>query len=155
MDLSTKLSEHFTLGEAVRSQFAARNGIDNTPPDEIIPKLIFVAEHVLEPVRAKFGPFSPSSWYRSPLLNHAIGGAPNSQHTRGEAADIVIPGRTTKEIAQFVAASIAFDQLILECWNEDEPDSGWAHVSAIADGTPRHMAGTYFKGRYIWKGIPA
>lgn len=154
MDLNYRLSEHFTLGEAVASQFASRNGIDNMPPADLIPKLALVAQAVLEPVRFAFGPFSPSSWYRSPLLNHAIGGAVGSQHTKGEAVDIVIPGRTPREIAKFVESHINFDQLILECWSPDLPASGWCHVSVISPGVPRHMAGTFFKGSYVWKGIP-
>lgn len=166
MNLSLRLSEHFTLGEAVASMDADRHGIDNSPPPEMIPKLAYVAATILEPVRAKFGPFSPSSWFRSVALNEVIGGAGSviarkknptsqpSQHMKGEAVDIKIPGVTTQAVAAFVFATLPFDQLILEFWHGDVPSSGWTHVSAISAGKARHMAGTYFGGRYNWNGIP-
>jgi len=39
MDRYEKLSEHFTLAELIKSETAERKGIDNTPPDHLIPKL--------------------------------------------------------------------------------------------------------------------
>lgn len=132
-DLNKKLSAHFTLREAVRSQTAARRGIDNTPPLETIPALVRVAEHILEPVRAQFGvPFSPNSFYRSPALNAAIGGASHSQHTKGCAVDIEIPGHSNYEVAKWISENLDFDQLILECWKPDDPHAGWVHCSYVS-----------------------
>jgi len=34
-----KLSEHFTLGELIRLEIAERKGIDNNPPQNLIPEL--------------------------------------------------------------------------------------------------------------------
>lgn len=42
----------------------------------------------LELIRNKYGPFSPISGYRDPLHNAKVGGARNSQHLYGNAADI-------------------------------------------------------------------
>ncbi|MEQ9444530.1 MAG: D-Ala-D-Ala carboxypeptidase family metallohydrolase [Rhodospirillaceae bacterium] len=84
----TKLSDHFTLAEACKSQIAVRKGIKNTPPATAIPRLVRVATQILEPVRAQFRrPFSPSSWYRSPVLNAAVGSKPTSHHVYGLIPD--------------------------------------------------------------------
>lgn len=152
--MTNRLSKHFTLMEAMKSQTGERLGLDNTPPNEIIPRLIFVAETILEPIRAHYGvPFSPNSWYRSPALNRAIGGAPSSQHVKGEAVDIEVPGVPNIDLAKWVKAHLKFDQIILECWNGVDPASGWVHVSA-KDGPMRGQVLTYSKGKYS-KGLPA
>ena len=48
MDLKKKLSEHFTLGELIKSQTAEEKGIDNNPPEELIPKLGRLCSDLLE-----------------------------------------------------------------------------------------------------------
>ena len=87
-----RLTEHFDLAEFTLSQEAARRGIDNTPPDEVLENLYILAM-ALEEVRARLGcPIVISSGYRSPALNAAVGGAPNSAHVLGYAADLTCPG---------------------------------------------------------------
>ena len=84
-----RLSPHFTLTEATKSQTASRLGIDNTPSAEEIERMTALCEKVLEPIRLSFGkPVIVQSFYRSPRLNAEIGSKPNSSHVRGEAADI-------------------------------------------------------------------
>ena len=133
-DLNLRLSRHFTLREAVKSQTASRRGIDNTPPLELIPAMVRVAEHILEPVRARFRtPIVPSSFYLCPKLNAAVGSTnPDSQHTKGEAVDFEIAGFTNYEIAKWVSENLDFDQLILECYVPGDPSSGWVHVSYVS-----------------------
>lgn len=129
----SKISPHFTLQEASKSQVAIRRGIDNTPPDFIIGRLQDTAYYVLEPVRVHFDiPFSPSSWYRSPFLNTVLHGAKNSQHVTGHAVDFEIPGVSNLEAAKWIIENLDFDQLILEFWNPKELNSGWVHVSYVA-----------------------
>ena len=74
-----RLGENFTLGE-----FASRDGAD-----EVLTHPALVA--LLGAVRAHFGkPVTVNSGYRSPTHNRRIGGARNSRHVMGLAADIVV-----------------------------------------------------------------
>lgn len=125
-----QLSQHFTLEEMIKSQTASRKGIDNTPTPEVIENLKLLCEHVLEYIRVRFGkPITVNSGYRGPKLNKAIGGAKNSQHMTGQAADIEIVGIDNKTLFNWIRDNMEFDQLILEYYKEGIPDSGWVHVS--------------------------
>ena len=127
------LSRHFTLEEFIASGTAARKGIDNTPTPEIEAALGETADG-MERVRAALGglPIHINSGYRCPKLNSAIGGATNSQHTRGEACDFIVPDFGTPfEIVQELAGrqdEIGYDQLIYEFGQ-------WVHCSFT--DTPR------------------
>lgn len=143
-----KLSDHFTLAEAVKSQAALRLGIDNTPPAPIIPRLRLVAEHILEPIRARYGvPIVPSSWYRCPALNRAIGGRDTSQHVTGEAVDFEVPGVSNFEVALFLCDRLAFDQMILEFFDGTDPHSGWVHCSYGAAEPVARQEALIFDGK--------
>lgn len=145
------LSPHFTLAEAMASNAARDGGFDNTPPEHVIPRLRFVAETILEPIRAAFNrPIifnGQLSWYRSPRVNDAAGGVWNSQHMTGEAVDVEIAGVSNIELAYFVRDTLKFDQLILEHWNGRDPSSGWVHVSACGDRPMRQMVRTFSGGK--------
>ena len=49
------------------------------------------------------------------------------------AADFEIFGTPNNEVANWIKENLIFDQLILEYWNLDEPNSGWVHVSYDPD----------------------
>ncbi|MEZ5688681.1 MAG: D-Ala-D-Ala carboxypeptidase family metallohydrolase [Caenibius sp.] len=126
----TRLSPHFHLSEFVHSQTAARRGIDNTPPPWVVANLERLCRKVLEPVRAHFArPVIVSSGYRCLALNRAIGGSSTSQHCRGEAADIEVPGVSNVDLAKWIDGNLLFDQLILEFYTPGQPSSGWVHAS--------------------------
>jgi uncharacterized protein YcbK (DUF882 family) len=83
-----KLSRNFTLAE-----IASKDGSNLVL---IHPSLILA----LQAIRDHTGrSVSINSGYRSPQHNTAIGGAPNSLHVKGMAADIVIRGMTPLEVA--------------------------------------------------------
>ncbi len=126
-----KLSEHFTLRELTRSDTATRRGIDNTPNEDEIENLKLVAENILEPVRKHFGfPFSPNSGFRCLELNRAIGSKDTSQHIRGQAVDIELPGIDNFDLAVWIRDNVpSYDQLILEFHVPGDPTSGWVHCS--------------------------
>ncbi len=142
-----KLTNNFSLQELLKSQTALRKGIDNKPADpSVITNLQVLCEKVLQPVRDHFGkPVVINSGYRSPKLNKAIGGSNKSQHTKGEAADIEIPGLSNKELAEYIEDNLPFDQLILEFYNGVDPNSGWVHVSYVNDSDNRKQTLTINK----------
>ena len=83
------ISEHIRYAEGFKSQTAIRYGIDNTPPTDILEKMMVLASMIFEPVRDHFNkPIGIASFYRCQKLNTVIGGAENSQHMTGEAIDI-------------------------------------------------------------------
>lgn len=128
-----RLSPHFTLEEMVASQTAARLGLDNTPPREMMATLKRTAQ-LLEEVRTLLGgrPVLVSSGYRSPAVNRAVGGAQNSAHMLGCAADFSCPSfGPPLEICRTIARSaIAFDQVIHEF-------RAWVHIAWAP--SPRRM----------------
>ena len=126
-----KLSANFSVSELTRSQTATRKGIDNSPNDEQLANLKALCENVLQPIRDHFGkPVRISSGLRVPELNAAIGGSTTSDHCKGMAADIELPGVDNKELAEWIGENpnLEFRQLILEYY-DGTPDSGWVHVS--------------------------
>lgn len=141
--LDTRIAPNFTVRELVRSETAARRGIDNRFASEAeLHAAIHLAREVLQPIRAAFGPLTPNSVYRSQALERALKGKPStwistSQHTNGEACDVEIPGVPTLELARWAAENLkSFDQIICECYDPREgPNSGWVHVS-LKHGRP-------------------
>lgn len=146
VDLEQHLSPHFTLGEMLRSGTAIQLNIDNMPGknpspfepsyDDVIENLKALAVNVLEPLRQQVGRVIITSGYRCQQLNEAVGGVANSQHLRGEAADIHF---TTPEIRDKyirVLLKTNFDQIILEPVNQ--PVKRWIHVSYKRSGVNRH-----------------
>ena len=129
-----RLSANFTLAELTKSQTAERCGIDNSPDKEHVDNLQKLCDEILQPIRDYFKkPVVISSGYRSPELSKKIGSSSRSQHCRGEAADLEIPGVSNKELADFINENLNFDQVILEFHNPDEINSGWVHVSYVGD----------------------
>lgn len=121
--MEMRLADNFLLSEFTNSQTATRRGIDNTPPEGVVSNLRVTAA-MLQAIRNKLGkPVVISSGYRSPELNRAVRGSPNSDHMRGNAADITVPGYgTPREVAlAIIRHEIPFGQLILE--------GTWIHIS--------------------------
>ena len=126
-----KLSKNFTLAEFTKSQTAERKGLDNNPTDEHLVRAKLLFENVVQKVRENFGPTVINSGYRGAELNAAVGGSTKSQHCKGQAADIEVPGVANAEVAQWIVGNCDFDQLILEFYTPGIPDSGWVHVSYV------------------------
>lgn len=128
------LTANFSVHEMTKSEAAIRLGIDNTPSESIIDNLRVLCEQVLQPVRDHYGKgVKVNSAYRSPEVNKAVGGSPISDHCKGQAADIEIPGVPNAELAQWIEANLPYTQLILEFYTQGIPDSGWVHVSYDAN----------------------
>lgn len=118
------LSKNFTLKELSVSSYAVRKGLVNEPGAAEIANLKALCVNVLQPLRDKFGTVTISSGYRSRAVNVGIGGSSNSDHCRGMAADLEVPGVSNREVIAWIRANLPFKQLILEFG-----DAGWVHVS--------------------------
>ena len=140
MQVDQQLSPHFSLSEFTHSQTATRLGLRNEPLSAELANLRRLAD-VLEDVRRALGgvPIIISSGYRSPAVNNAVGGARNSAHLTGRAADFTAPrfGPPKRICQRIIDAGIVFDQLIDE--------RGWVHLGIAPQGVePRREVLTAF-----------
>ena len=153
--------KHFTISELLKSDTAIKRGLWNGAPKEAEENLRSLVEQVLDPLREAYGkPVYVNSGYRCPRLNRLVGGSPNSQHMRGEAADIVahalmagsthpapqglIAGKDPRspslqdnlKLGKLIEQLGNFDQLIYEqCDQHGNPR--WIHVSWKRNGWNR------------------
>lgn len=117
--------KYFTINEMCKSSTAQIKRIDNNPNEDQKEALKSLINNVLDPLRKLYGnPISVSSGFRSLDLNRAVGGAKNSQHMKGEAADIYTGTKEgNKKLFELIRDNLPFDQLI------DEKNFSWVHVS--------------------------
>ena len=129
-------SDFFTLEEFTRSSTAKRLKIDNTPSDEVIRNIEYGVQMVLDPLRRMLQtPITITSGYRCSALNKAVGGVPNSWHTKGNAADIRVKDEEeAKAIFQSLKTLPSVDTVLFE----HSAHSIWMHVQWDMERTPRH-----------------
>lgn len=86
-------------------------------PEGVEENLQALVSDVLDPARKAYGkPISVNSGYRCPKHNLAVGGVKNSQHMKGEAADVRPvqgSGFTVQDLARVIVANGRWDQMIL------------------------------------------
>lgn len=114
----------------------------NTPSDEELKNLELLVDNVLDPLRKKYGkPIHINSGYRSTLVNAAVGGASNSDHTKGMAVDIEGFDKSEAENKKLynliVSMKLPFKQLI------NEFDWKWVHVAYDKDNVKREKLYSY------------
>lgn len=136
LTLDEHLSPHFTVGEFFRSGTAIRLGIDNNPDAhpgegistaEVVENLRALCTEVLESLRKRVGRVIVTSGYRCQELNKAVGGVWNSQHLKGEAADIFVPDTATAmRYGHILERHSAVQQLLLEPMGIQQ--KRWIHV---------------------------
>ena len=104
----------FTLKEFVHSRTAGSLGIDNIPDFDQVDNLNNLIKYVLNPCRQYIGTaIYINSGYRTWRLNTIIGGASNSQHMEGKAADITtLHDKADNNLFKFIVNKIDFDQCI-------------------------------------------
>lgn len=111
----------FTIGDlskdAVFPHKLAEQG--NLTVQDIVWNMEALAEKILRPLQNEFGVYTINSAFRR--------GSGKSQHHRGQAVDIQVPGWTPSDYmvaAEWITDNLPFDQLIFEHGN-----SIWLHIS--------------------------
>ena len=137
-----QLSPNYTLADLTINTAVSHYPFTTSPTQasgasqkQIMQNLCYLAQTVLEPMRAQYGPFTVTSAFRN-----KSGG---SQHNRGQAADIQFlgfhgTGQTGSQYfgrAQEIRDDQQYDQLILE-WYGRNP---WIHVSSNSAGARRQV----------------
>ena len=139
--MNTNITNHFTFEEMYASPTAKAQGIDNRPNTQQTINLVYLCANVLEPLRvAMKEPIKIGSGFRCQKLNKAVGGVTNSQHMKGQAADLCIDGDYQKgrKWFNYIKDHLPFDQLI---WEHNDKGSYWVHVSFVFPdfGKNRHQ----------------
>lgn len=123
------LGEYFVLAEFTAS--ATADAMDRQvyvlPGTPVVQGLRLLVVAVLDPLRHAVGEaVHVESGYRPPWLNRAVGGAEDSQHVSGEAADVWAPSYRVDQLArEVVRLGLSYDQVIVE------HDQGVVHVSHV------------------------
>jgi hypothetical protein len=129
-----QLSEHFSLEELTHTDHRT---LDNTPTEQEkciidgkevlvnavanLPRLAAFLEEVKKVLGGK--PIMVNSAFRSEAVNDAVGSSNKSDHRRGCAADIRVPGMTPDEVVRAIIASgLAYQQIIREF-------DRWTHIA--------------------------
>ena len=123
------LSPHFTLAEFCKPGKYP----DNIPTSQHVENMAYGCRNLLEPAREAIGcPILVNSGYRNEAVNRKVGGVPNSQHKKGQAADIRPKDPAQfQRLVDFLRHHPLTDQLLT--------GNGWLHVSWNPFGPPRHF----------------
>ena len=115
---------NFKISELIYSDTAVSKNINNMPDINSLDCMLNLIVYCLQPIRDKLKkPMLITSGYRNSEINKLVGGASNSQHTKGQAVDFIVKGMTVNQVIEFIIRSgIEYDQLINE-YNK------WVHIS--------------------------
>ena len=156
-----RLSQHFTLGELCKTSAKTQDG--NIPSHvhiENLKRLCGWLEMLRSEWNKRYGSLTPdpspkgegsryketpiiiNSGYRSPQVNRAVGGAPNSNHLTGCAVDIHVSGM--EQLIRYAAILLDisderqedFDELLLE---RSPKGTYWLHFAVRPSGNRRRV----------------
>lgn len=126
-----QITKNFAVDEFLASDTAARMGYQFTLDRYERENIERLVKTCLQPARDALDvPFIITSGYRPVWLNGLIGGAANSRHMFGCAADFKVAQMPLKEAFDKIRAlDLPIDQLILE-----DPPAGWIHLGIALPG---------------------
>jgi len=138
IDKTKNISNHITYKEAVYSRDALRYNIDNTPNEQQLANMQYVANGIFEPARIHFGiRMYISSFFRILTLNKKIGSTAKHGHPDGTCIDVdcdVYEGITNKQLFCYIYKNLNFTELIYE-HPKDEKDltkgCEWVHFQLV------------------------
>ena len=139
-----RLSQHFTLGEMCKTSAKIEN-VPNEAQVANIRRLTRWLEMLRDEWNRRYGegddPIIINSGYRSEAVNKAVGGAPNSNHLTGCAADIRVAGMEQALRYAVILLDISdeskeeFDELLIE----KSAKSIWVHFAVRPTGNRRRI----------------
>lgn len=132
-----KISKYFSLEEFLKSETAARRGFleQYKPTISVVNNLKKLAENVADPIREKFGAWSPTCAYRCERLNKTVGGVQNSRHLTGNAFDetFIKNGKNiSSEVFFWLLANkknVKWTKIIWEKGDVENPN--WLHIEYV------------------------
>ena len=139
MDFKKKLGKNFTYAEMLNYRE------DNIPNLEQTINLTQLCCNVLDCIRERFGMVTITSGFRNEIYNKKVGGAKNSQHTKGQAADFIIEKVNLKDVYKWIIANLDYDQIIFEVSGNKK----WIHISYNINNNRKenliYINGTYYR----------
>lgn len=143
MELKEIKTQYFDLAELIHSDTADQKKIANIPSVGVVANICNLITEVLEPARVRLGsPIIVTSGYRCVELNKAVGGVVTSQHTKGQAADLVCNSVAEMKRLFDILKEMDIDQLLYE---SNKQGKQWIHVSYVAHGKNRQHVNNNYK----------
>lgn len=168
-----QLTKNFTLEEMVGAGSAKRLGKDEqfNPKATVVKNLYDLCKNVLQPLRDYINsnldnlfpthkkdeyPITITSGYRSLPVNNGVGGAKNSDHLYGNAADIQLwmDGENCNQMLfdAVISLGLNFKQMIDEFGTDEKP--AWIHISYDSDNNKKEiLRAVKIKGKTVYKRI--
>jgi uncharacterized protein YcbK (DUF882 family) len=109
----TKLSETIKIKDLIHTNVKGEKIGEKQLQGAIqnIDNLRNLATNILEPIIKNGFHITINSGYRCSEVNKQVNGAINSQHTKGQAADIA--NKELKELFEYIKNNLRYDQLII------------------------------------------
>ena len=109
-----------------------------------------LVDKIMDPLREKVGAIRVNSGYRTPAHNKQIGGATNSQHCKGEAADIFPLEKDIDAVFTMIIREFKYDQVILE---KNNAGARWIHISYSTKNRQKAMTANVTNGKATYKNV--
>lgn len=138
-----QISKHFTLGDLSSRAAASKYKVEaqgGLTYGQLVYNLSALALNVLEPALALYPNLLVTSGFRTTASSN-----PSSQHTKGQAVDIQIPGLSKDDyfaVAKKLANNLNYDQLLLEYKNYGT-GLPWIHISFSVDAQRKEVLTLY------------